>query len=241
VLIPVIVIVGVATYLAYGLPSSPSPDPACFASAVLEVRLGNQRFSIPRAYQPSVSGDPEPKAGARVCQRAGEPPVAAEQFVINTNLWPKTHPDLNPGFRAQVFVQTNLRQHQDWSEEYLWAKRQLREKGIGIEGSEVRHGFLSPPPVGKGMRYFIAATGTFETPEGRPLTFWCNSTPEWTFANPDRTYLGHQCGTRYRWSKNIDVWYRFYDARHPLERWGELDASIQAFIRGLEKDDSGSE
>ncbi len=235
VLVPVLILkAAIIGFFNLAAASPEEPDADCFARPFVDVRVGKQLFEILRIYSPGFNADHIPSADSRICQRPGDQPIVANGFWIDTTWWSRTGSELDPGFRAQVSVSEISRPLGYRSEKFSIAQRSLREKGIPMEAAEKQHGFLAPKPVGKGTRFFIASAETFHTPRGLPLTFACHPTPTSTLTGTD---LGHRCETHYALSENIGIRYVFYDARHPIEGWGELDASIRDFVRRLQKGD----
>jgi hypothetical protein len=114
----------------------------------------------------------------------------------------------------------------------------LTEKG-GLQLSELprRHGFIAHDGSPRGLHQYVALPGTSESLDPAPLVIDCAAQEIEIVSPHGRTYYGHSCSTTYySVSDALVVSYRFYDGQHPVETWGNLDASVRAFVRSLVTD-----
>lgn len=220
----------------------------CVEGPTVMVQVASQLFEVPLSYYPYVSG-PDRK-GMRPKSCAGAPEEILEQPIESLGLHIITdhqqvvqdiHSEAIYGVRIDLFpssvpnpVSRNRLNR---------IKDQILERGRRLEDLPrvgQFHGFALDGEDSENFTYFIALPEGPKTPDGYPLTYWCqpqssqelpeDASPE-TQENIKRMQkLGRNCIVQFAFSEELTLGYWFRTGRYPMESWEELDSNVRAFV-----------
>lgn len=218
-------------------------DPECTAIPNLRIKVGEALLSVPRRYAPSIYS-PEGKIVGHamdICQRPGDPAIEAKGITKQPGFDRRSElePDsiTGPVWHVQIEIRRYLPSFRTSQESYDHAVRFIeRQGGLSAELPQ-KHGFFAYDSISPSPHFYITPQETSVWLDPAPLVIECSSV-EISGPGERGTYYGRTCYTGYyRFSDTLAVRYRFYDGRHPIETWIELDASVHAFVQSLVKDD----
>ncbi len=223
----------------------------CVEGPTVLVRVASHLFEVPLAYYPFVSG-PD-RRGMRPKYCAGEPEEVLEQPIESLRLHINTDHqqvvqdihseeiygvqiDLSPSSVPNPVSRNRLNRIKD---QILERRRRLED----LPRVGQFHGFALDGERPENFTYFIALPEGPKTPDGYPLTLWCQppssqeipegASPETKEAVEQARERGLGCTVQYAFSEDLTLRYRFKTGRYPLNSWAKLDANVRAFVKRL--------
>lgn len=211
---------------------------ACTETADLRIKIGSTVLSVPRRYGPNVFWPDGKYVGhaKRICQEPSNPPIEAGHISIKLRTEPHFNLQPTPAtsaiWQVQIIVRERPASFSRPQEQHDWAAGTVRDGGADLSTLPRKHGFLADDESSRGFHFYFALPETAESLDATPLIVQCAA--EELSLPGGRLNYGRSCSTAlYSLTDALVIRYRFYDGRHPIETWSELDASVRSFVRSL--------
>lgn len=236
-------VVLLAGLIAWPVVASAGSDPDCTADPNLRIKIGDALLSVPRRYAPNIFVPKGKYVGHAkdICQRPDDPAIESRGITIRpgTDRLIELEPDsiTEPVWHVQIRIRKHLARFRTPEKAYEDVVDLIESNGRRLTALPQKHGFFADDSASRGPHYYIAPQETTAWLDPAPLVIECSSV-ELSTPGGRGIYYGRDCGTNvyYRFSDTLAVRYKFYDGRHPVETWTELDVSVHAFVQSLVKD-----
>ncbi len=223
----------------------------CVDGPTVQVRVASQMFEVPIGYRPLVIGLDRDGIYPRAC--SGEPKKFLTQPLEASGLHIVTHrervvQDVHTqsifGVRIDLFPSSvpnpvSRNSLTRIAEKILESGRQLED--LPLVGRF--YGFALDGEESENYTYFIALPEGPKTPDGYPLTLWCQppssleipegASPQTKEAVEQAQERGLLCLVKYALSQDLTLGYRFKTGRYPMDMWEELDWAVRNFVERL--------
>lgn len=214
--------------------------PNCEATTSdVRVKIGDTLFSVPRDYAPNIYV-PEGKVISRdrmKCQGSEDAAFEADSLSITPKdkLPFQAEPDAltEPVWNVQIIIKRFPQTFDGPERASRWALEQVEEQGLKIDDLPNRNGFKAFDNAAPGEHFYFARPGSIDSTDPVPFVIAC--LPREISSGDSRLHYGRRCRTDayYTFRGELRLYYRFYDAHHPIETWRDLDAAVRAFIQSL--------